>query len=375
MTIPGKRILALVMLPPPLHGASGINLRMLDVLSKHGADVVTLNLVPSRQAALFDSALWKVLRALRTLLLFWRIILMRGRGRPAAVYFGISGGMGQIFDCVLAVAVRLHGVPVFIHHHSFAYVSKTSRLFQLFRRLLPVGGVTHIVLCKEMTAGLRSHYNDLLAADHFVEISNAAFFPGGKTRVTGVSRPLCLGYISNITLEKGIGDFIDLYARCREQGISVSGRIAGPCMSQEVRRLLAESVSRLPGLEYIGPVYGAQKDAFFEVIDVLVFPTRYANEAEPLIIHEAAEFGVPAVAYARGCIASMVERCGGMAVPVETPFLDVALEYVTRCAGDSVFLESRARDALAGSSELKGLGKDNLEVLVQRMLTDAISTP
>src|SRR5262249_2677277 len=41
-------------------------------------------------------------------------------------------------------------------------------------------------------------------------------------------------------------------------------------------------------------------------IDVLVFPTRYIHEAQPLVIYEAQAAGVVVAASRRGCIPDMV---------------------------------------------------------------------
>ena len=37
-------------------------------------------------------------------------------------------------------------------------------------------------------------------------------------------------------------------------------------------------------------------------IDLLIFPTRYTNETEGIINHEAMSRGVPVIAYGRGAI-------------------------------------------------------------------------
>ena len=65
-------------------------------------------------------------------------------------------------------------------------------------------------------------------------------------------------------------------------------------------------------LEYRGALYGADKDAFFEAIDVFIFPTRYKNEAQPTVIFEAMSRGVPILSYERGCIKGQVGGAGAV---------------------------------------------------------------
>jgi glycosyltransferase involved in cell wall biosynthesis len=62
----------------------------------------------------------------------------------------------------------------------------------------------------------------------------------------------------------------------------------------------------LPNIKYYGPVLGDAKKEFFAELNTFVFPTRYRNEAEPLVILEALMNGCPVVANNRGCIRSML---------------------------------------------------------------------
>ena len=138
-------------------------------------------------------------------------------------------------------------------------------------------------------------------------ISNLAFvdFPADKPQRCGRTFR-SIGYLSNITLEKGIDRFIDLIALLRARGCHLPARIAGPCSDLEIEHYIKRRASELGGIEYVGPVYGDAKARFLSSIDVLVFPTRYANEAEPVVIYEAQVAGIIVAASSRGCIADMI---------------------------------------------------------------------
>ena len=73
--------------------------------------------------------------------------------------------------------------------------------------------------------------------------------------------------------------------------------------------------------DYRGRVLGPDKARFFDDIDVFVFPTRYTNEAEPLVVLEALRAGKPVIATARGCIADDLPMAAGAVFP-EHEFID-----------------------------------------------------
>ena len=73
-----------------------------------------------------------------------------------------------------------------------------------------------------------------------------------------------------------------------------------------MKKYVESRIREIGGIEYVGPVFGNTKSQFLSSIDLLVFPTRYLNEAQPLIIYEAQAMGVVVSASERGCIAQMI---------------------------------------------------------------------
>ena len=73
----------------------------------------------------------------------------------------------------------------------------------------------------------------------------------------------------------------------------------------------------MPHARHVGPLYGGDKQRFFQRTDLLLFPTRYQNEAEPVTLHEALQAGATVVAASRGCIGGMLPDHCGAARPAE----------------------------------------------------------
>jgi len=139
-----------------------------------------------------------------------------------------------------------------------------------------------------------------------------------------------VGHLSVLSIEKGLFDVVDLARWAKQEKLDLEFRVAGPFATDEVKRQFEARSLGLENLRYIGPVYGEAKKKFFDEIDVFVFPTRYRNEAEPLVVIEALSQRCPVISYERGCIGSMLDSSCGVIVPKGADFLSVASAVLIR---------------------------------------------
>jgi glycosyltransferase involved in cell wall biosynthesis len=271
-----------------------------------------------RTSTRLPNLLPELARCLRAYFVFARALLRNPRS--TTVYLTLSGGKGQLFDLFFVACAVLLRRPLTIHHHSFAYLRQPTALARLVFRLAG-RKARHIVLCGAMQHALRQAYPFAL---RIYVLSNAALVlkPDEKSRrESGLRR---IGFLSNITLDKGIDRFIDLAAMVRSRQPAIRFHAAGPCQTKELASLMQDQVAQ-GHLIYHGAVRGDQKTSYFDQIDLLVLPTRYVNEAEPLVILEALAAGVPVAASRRGCISALVNETHGF-------LLDEAAEDLTPLA-------------------------------------------
>lgn len=284
---------------------------MLDRL-KQRAEVIVFNRSPAATDGPRDGGNLQKIRS------WWKLIQHFHRAaadHPSALYAGLSGGQGQLLDLPFFLLARWHDIPITVHHHSYAYLNRRSRLTALTFHAM--GPARHIALCDDMQERLCRQYN--LPKSRTLVLSNAAFMkeackPAAEVpaaRNQEQANEVSIGFLSNITAEKGIFDFFAAADAARVQSPDLKARIAGP-VAPDIQPRFNQELAQRPWAEHIGPVYGQDKQDFFNSIDLLVFPTRYANEAEPVTILEALQAGVAVVAARRGCIGSMLtgrEHC------------------------------------------------------------------
>jgi glycosyltransferase involved in cell wall biosynthesis len=359
-------------LPPPLHGFSAINQKMLAHLADT-PDVRSFNTVPRlRSSGSPLSAASKAFSRVRSFCSYFFQALAR---RPSVLYIGLSGGLGQIFDSLYILTARLAGAEVFVHHHSFVYLNSVRPHNRLCMRL--AGPASHIVLCDVMARKLAAVYG--VPAERISVLSNAAFLDEGKTELPSFGRVhrqdgLTLGFIANITLEKGIVEFFEVVARLVQQGHPVKALVAGP-VDPNMQKIFFPMLDNQPAVNYLGPVYGEEKETFFKNIDLLLFPTKYPNEAEPLIILEALRAAVPVIAAGRGCINSLINQQSGVVFPNIDDYVDNATEYVKAVITGEIPLSVLSENAFNQFSAMRIKNMTCINALLARIKRRSLPQP
>jgi glycosyltransferase involved in cell wall biosynthesis len=309
-------------LPPPVNGRSLIHGFMRDKLLGCNACVVSIDLAGKsvRRTWAVRLGVWRIAK-IGTGLLRYCAASLRQPG--ATLYITLSGGPGQVIDLLFTLIGHCTNARIFVHHHSFAYIDRPKVLTRL---LIRSAGrrATHVVLCAGMAMALKATYPRI---ENLVVISNAAFLPN-IAPIRERKIPNRLGFLSNISFEKGILEFLDVMQRLCAQETQIRGYLAGAFEDVRVEKKVKARLKELRQVEYVGAKYGREKSEFFQAIDVLLFPTKYANEAEPVTILEAFAHGVPVIGWERGCIASLIRGVEGLLVPRSADFVSAAVQQV-----------------------------------------------
>ncbi len=283
---------------PPIHGASIVTSAMVTYLKGRGHSVRVLNTSPAATGGPLGyhlSRLWACLRNVAGIL--------TGESH-ATVYMVPSGGLGLVYDTIMVAACAMKGHRMVFQHHSFAYINQISPLMRFIVRVSGTGQ-RHITSCARMAQFFRRNYGADLSVS---PISNLPFFAQELEAAIAGPRtgPIVLGYLANITKEKGVDRFLDVMAALRTRGSTATAVIAGPYTGPGIEAYLQSRLSQLPGVHYAGPLYGEAKKAFFRSLDMFVFLSRYVNETQPLVVYEAMAASVRVAVTDRGCLGDMI---------------------------------------------------------------------
>jgi glycosyltransferase involved in cell wall biosynthesis len=337
-------------MPPPIHGQSVVTCRMVSELAPH---FTHLRIADTSEG---DAVRWlrPFIKLHRSAGAWWSI-----RGSDA-VYIAVNSGHGMWLTTAAAGLARLAGARVFLHHHSYAYVrERKARMVALTRAAGP--HAHHIVLSHSMASDLCDVMPEIR---RLLVVGNAGLVDRAllELPLRADGGDLVLGHLSNLSLEKGIAEVVDLASALHRADIRVRLVVGGPTVDGESRLHLDRAARELGELfEYRGPVIGEAKRIFFKEITHFVFPSRYVHEAVPLVLYEAMAAGAVCVATRRGSISEQLEGSPGVLAQSADSFVDETLPVLV---GASV---STAASHESRQAYLRALSES------ERQLTDVVT--
>jgi len=316
-----RKVCLIGMFPPPLHGMSLINefVRAQIAITN---DPLVIDYSPRKLERTFMARLGKLFVVFRAVFQFFYYVLS---ARVGKVYLGLSGGKGQVYDLIFVCISRLWGRQIYLHHHSYQYLNRISWLSKL---LFSIAGknTVHIVACEKMARDLECAYP---VAKEVRVVSGIAALMQWTEQVFPREKIQTIGFLSNISLEKGILEFLDIAAWAVSENLSLRFIIAGPYQDEQVRGMVENRLSVLKNVLYVGGVYADEKRNFFDSLDVFLFPTKYVNESEGLVIHEAMSRAVPVIAYSRGCIEQIISESVGLKLEPTADYVKGATNMIS----------------------------------------------
>lgn len=349
---------------PSAGGQAAVNESIRRQVDLAGAAISVIDVSPASGPATLSRRLSRVPRvAVGVVRLLWLAV----NRRIASTYIGLSGGHGQIYDLLFVGIARSAAVPLYIHHDSFAYLDRASALTGLVTGLAGTQA-THVVLCEVMGARLQQLYP---AVRKTLVISNLSNTDEPEAPPHPREQLNSIGFFSNLTRAKGVLEFLDLAEQICQIRPRLRALLAGPVEEPALERILKDRLHSAPWVEYLGPIYGDAKTRFLSDLDVLIFPTRYANEAEPRVIGEALAFGTVIVARDRGCIGSLLKSTGGVSIPASVDFIAAAKLLLLEWSSDAEEFSSLSASALRGYRQLRDEHSDRLRFLVNALASPA----
>jgi glycosyltransferase involved in cell wall biosynthesis len=356
-------MIVLLDLPEPVHGMSTINEKMARRLSNRS---VIINSCPSYASRFFNYRIWGVLKIIHFFFTYIKVIFfLLNMHRHIVFYRSIYGGYGQVFDVFYLALARFFRSRIYIHHHSFQYLNKKSILFS-FVNWVSGDKAVHIVLGSSMSSRLSNLYS--VPRNNIRILSNSSFYnglpldiPTGSTEISNI----VIAHMSNLCLEKGISRYADVCYELHSMGLDFTPLLAGPIMNSDTQDIVDTMKAKLPGLVYVGPVYGEDKVDFFKRADAFVFMSEYVNEAEPLVLYEAAANGAKIYCSQVGCMEDVSEQLKGTSFSKGCTAREVA-EVVADDYYSGLLIQGK-NERLKVYSEVVSLNEIALKSLIKEM--------
>jgi glycosyltransferase involved in cell wall biosynthesis len=328
-------VLAVLALPPPTHGQALVN---ESVVKKLAQAPVRLKVVNTSPGTLKKGVAYHLRRIRKNIIGILFLITAIYRRRKT-VYTIVEPGYGIMYNFILISFARLAKYQIILHHHSALYTKAFSIAFW-FLTIISGRTTLHVALDDRMRADLKKRYG----LRRVTVAHNACHIPDSGLPNRRCERPLTCGFLSNLSLEKGLDTFFDTMRVIRNSGLDVRMLLAGPIADPYSKELIENAKIEFDGiLTVLGPVTDQRKDLFFRSIDLFLFPSRYRYEAQPLVIIEAMSYGIPIIATDQGYSKRLI---GGAGVCANgDTYVESAQSFIAKCVRDASFYQSVAAQA------------------------------
>lgn len=302
-----KSILALVQLPPPMHGAAAVSRDIVTsaLLREYfNIVVVPIQLSMSRED-LGGRSPRKFIAIIRNVAKTVKAVLQE---RPALVYFALPPrGGGFYANLPLIAAVKTFRLPILYHFHAKG-VRETAQASGLYRRLFAwaMKGADTILLSERL-------YDDTAQylpreRTHFLP---NAIIPASEPPDNRVRDGRHILFLSNMIESKGPLVLLDALTELSRRGVAFHASFAGAPSGAVTRDYFLAEVEKRGLAEFVcyhGPVAGLDKENLLRGADIFSLPSFFINEAFPLSILEAMNAGLAVVSTPEGAIADMVRE-------------------------------------------------------------------
>ncbi len=304
------KILFVGTLPPPFNGASFVNEMVYKLIT--GAFEKPRVIINSSKNS-NGSYKRQLIRASDFFLQLYKEFRFFYQKKIDLLYISLNAGLAIYLDVLVITLFGHKSTRTVIHHHSYMYVTKRKIAIVL---LLMVSrrNTTHIFLCPDMERRFIELYRFKNFRAKTEVISNHFAIPSIRTAIDLDKRSntphLRIGYMGVVSKEKGFEDLLGLLRKLKTEKLQFNVRVAGS-LGKKGPKLMREFEKHFSAQgTYHGEIRDVAKQEFFDSIDLLVFPSRYAHEAQSIVILEALSNGVMVLATKRGCLSNKSDLYG-----------------------------------------------------------------
>ncbi len=343
--------------PPPTTGQSHINAVLRDGFRQTTPSFFFQNIGPGAVAGIR----YHLNRWLRVAGGVARLLVTKEQ----KVFLSSEAGLGVVYLLLLFSVARARRRMIFLHHHAYSYITRPSRLHRMLMSLTGPN-CTHILLSPRMAAA----FQDRFGTHHRCVVVHNAVFVDAPLRAGCPDRQLDatrlkVGFLGRLEQAKGFDDFLALVDRLRDDErfhFVVAGDHEQTVYREDLRRLSAELGARL---DLRGFVRDQEKVRFCADIDVLVFPSKYHNEASPMVCYEALAMGVPVLVTDVGAVRDIVDESSGEVLEPGPELIGAMETRLRRYAADPSLLSEEQQAAAARYRHLERLGEEERRQLYE----------
>lgn len=291
-------------MPPPIHGAAMIGKYIHDSKNINETfDCYYTNLATA--ANINDFGKWSIRKIFKIFLLIIRIIRQVRSVRPDLVYVTPNAtGTAFFRDFIIIMILKILHCKIALHYHNKGVINRQKNRLYIFLKKCLFKNVKVILLAEQLYYDVKKYikYDDVyICPDGIPDINQKIKKPHSGFNIL---------FLSNMMEEKGVYTLLDACKILKKKNLYFHCDFVGQWSDVTEKKFnkyldtnqLADKVTAH------GAKYGDDKNEFFALADLFVFPTYYHNETFGLVLLEAMKNGIACIACDEGGIPNIIDN-------------------------------------------------------------------
>lgn len=312
------RLLFLVQLPPPVHGASMMNEYLVNSKRlKDIYDISVLNLDFVNKVS--EIGKFTFGKLFQTFNLSITLISLLIKNKYDLVYFTLSPIGGAFYRDIIFVSIlKIFRLKIAYHLHGKGISTEINHKFKKVLYRFVFKGTSVICLSRMLSYDISEvHVGPIYYVSNGIPDHHL-----GTLDIENINASEIV-YLSNLVRSKGVLVLVDALSILRSQNVQFSAKIIGSATNDltidELKEIVVDK-----GLDEVvkvlGPIYGNNKFIEISSAAIFCFPTYYRNECFPLSILESMMVGLVPVSTNNGAIPEIIDHgINGMIVKMKDP--------------------------------------------------------
>ena len=315
-----RRVLFILHLPPPIHGAAIVGKQVKDIFeNKPLYKSLFINIGTSE--TITDIGTRQVKKIFTYLSLLWKVIKEANYFKPHLCYFVINAnGPAFIKDSIVAFIVKAYGIPIIFHLHNKGISEFQNKFFYdaLYKKVYSNG--TTILLSNLLFEDISKYVpiRNVMILPNGIPIRN---IPSPVSKNINPERLVSILYLSNYIETKGVITLMESCLLLKNAGMRFMCRIIGSegdVKSEQLNNFVRKH-NMENYFEILEAKYGLSKVYAFLDSDIFVLPTH--DDCFPLVLLEAMNYSLPIVTTSVGAIQEMViDGISGFVIDPQDPY-------------------------------------------------------
>ncbi len=297
------KILFVLHLPPPVHGAATVGLQIKNSkIVNEAFDCKYINLGTS--VTIEEIGKRRLVKLWRYFSILWQVLKAVLVHRPDLCYLSMTSRCTPFYkDATLAFLVKLLGVKIIYHFHNKGVSLNQDKLIDnlLYRSVFKKSEV--ILLSPNLYPDIQKYVDSKQVYYCPNGIKDVEWKPTSKEGRTLVQ----LFFLSNLMESKGVYLLLEACKQLKQKKLSFQCTFVGGVgdINREQFKSKLIEMDLVDNVNYVGEKFGKEKAEIFSNTDIFVHPTL--NDCFPLVLLEAMQYSLPVISTIEGGIPDIVD--------------------------------------------------------------------